>query len=154
MDMEIIAYEMQYDKEVVEMTNISCIPFEQKYFENYKSIYNECFYDMRKSLDIEPYNFLEEYKQLAGKECDIFLFIENDVLIGSIACYGNEIDDLIVNEAYQNNGYGKKLLLWAMQQIRNNNNESIILHVAEWNEKAVRLYKNVGFEIINIEKVR
>ncbi len=150
--MEIIAYEMQYDKEFVEMTNISCIPFEQKYFENYKSIYNECFYDMRKSLDIEPYNFLEEYKQLAGKECDIFLLMKKGVLIGSVACYGNEIDDLIVNREHQNQGYGKQLLLWAMKQIRNKNNEPIILHVAEWNQKAVKMYKTVGFEITKIEK--
>jgi len=30
----------------------------------------------------------------------------------------------------------------------------IILHVARWNEKATKLYKIIGFEVINIEEIR
>ena len=59
--MEIIAYEMKYVKYDIEKSNILCIPFEQKYFQQYMKIYNTCFYEMRKSLAIEPYNFLNDY---------------------------------------------------------------------------------------------
>lgn len=31
--------------------------------------------------------------------------------------------------------------------------ESILLHVAEWNKKAIKLYENYGFKIIKTEKV-
>ena len=55
--MEIIAYEMKYVKDNIEKSNIVCIPFGQKYFQQYMKIYNACFYEMRKSLDIKPYNF-------------------------------------------------------------------------------------------------
>jgi len=34
------------------------------------------------------------------------------------------------------------------------NNEPITLHVAKWNNDALMLYKKVGFEIANVEKVR
>lgn len=78
----------------------------------------------------------------------------NEEIIGSIACYGNEIDDLIVNKKYQHKGYGKQLLLWGMQCIRKKNTEPIVLHVAEWNKNALLLYKKNGFEITNIEKIR
>ena len=61
---EVIAYEMNYDKAFVEQSTISCIPFEIQYFEQYKTIYNECFFDMRKALDIEPYNYLNDYEQI------------------------------------------------------------------------------------------
>jgi len=75
-------------------------------------------------------------------------------MIGSVACYGNDIDDLIVNKKFQHRGYGKKLLLWGMQHIRERNNEPITLHVAKWNNNALMLYKEAGFEITKVEKIR
>ncbi|MBR3900411.1 MAG: GNAT family N-acetyltransferase [Ruminococcus sp.] len=152
--MEIIAYKMQYVNDSVEKSDIVCIPFEREFFEDYMGIYNECFYEMRKSLDIQPYNFLNDYKQIVDKFKDIYLLINQGEIIGSIACYGNEIDDLIVNKKFQHKGYGRLLLLWGMQHIREKSNEPITLHVAEWNNNALMLYQKVGFEIANVEKVR
>lgn len=152
--MEIIAYEMKYVRDDIEKSNILCIPFEKKYFQQYMKIYNACFYEMRKTLDIEPYNFLSDYKQISEKSRDIFLLVSKEEMIGSVACYGNEIDDLIVNKKFQNKGYGKQLLLWGMNHIRQKSDEPILLHVAKWNEKALMLYEKVGFAITNIEKVR
>lgn len=139
--MEIIAYEMRFQKDIIEQSNISCVSFEEKYFSTYMHIYNECFYEMRKTLNIEPYNFLNNYEQIKEKSKDIYLLVENEEIIGSIACYGNEIDDLIVNKKFQHKGYGKQLLLWGMQCIRKKNTEPIVLHVAEWNKNALLLYK-------------
>ena len=152
--MEVIAYEMNYDKASVEQSAVTCIPFEMQYFEQYKSIYNECFYDMRKALEIEPYNFLNDFGQIREKADDIYLLMKDSEIIGSVACYGNEIDDLIINKKYQKRGYGKQLLLWGMQQIRKKNADPITLHVAEWNRNALRLYNKVGFEVIHCERVR
>ena len=152
--MEILAYEMQFHKETIESTSIQCIPFDKLFFHKYMKIYNECFYEMRKTLNIEPYNFLNNYEQIKEKSKDIYLLVENEEIIGSIACYGNEIDDLIVNKKFQHKGYGKQLLLWGMQCIRKKNTEPIVLHVAEWNKNALLLYKKNGFVITNIEKIR
>ena len=138
---------MKYINALVEQSNIVCIPFEKKYFQEYMRIYNECFFEMRKALDIHPYNFLNAYEQIAEKVEDIYLLVDRGELIGSIACYGNEIDDLIVNKKFQHRGHGKQLLLWGMQCIREKSNEPITLHVAEWNENALMLYKKIGFEI-------
>ena len=55
---------MKYVKDDIEKNNILCIPFEKKYFQQYMKIYNDCFYEMRKALDIEPYNFLNDYEQI------------------------------------------------------------------------------------------
>lgn len=152
--MEIIAYEMKYSREDIEKCDITCIPFEQKYFQEYMKIYNACFYEMREVLDIKPYNFLSNYEQIDEKSKDIFLLVIDGEIIGSVACYGSEIDDLIVNKRFQNKGYGKQLLLWGMNYIRQNSQQPISLHVAKWNEKALKLYDKVGFVITNVEKVR
>ncbi len=116
--MEIIAYEMKYEKDPIEKSDIKCIPFSQKYFQQYMKIYNACFYEMRKSLDIKPYDFLSDYEQIREKSKDIFLLISETEIIGSVACYGSEIDDLIVNRKFQHKGYGKQLLLWGMNLFR------------------------------------
>lgn len=98
---------------------------------------------MRKTLDIEPYNFLSDYKQISEKSRGIFLLVGKEEMIGSVACYGNEIDDLIVDQKIQNKGYGKQLLLWGMNHIRPKSDEPILLHVVKWNEKDLMLYEKV-----------
>ena len=152
--MEIFAYEMKYYNDSIEKSDIVPISFEAEFFREYMRIYNECFYEMRKALDVKPYNFLKEYNQIADKVKDIYLLVKHGEIIGSIACYGNEIDDLIVNKKFQHKGYGKQLLLWGMQHIREKSNAPITLHVAKWNKNAIMLYKKAGFEIANVEKVR
>ena len=145
--MGLIAYDMQYGNAHVPPSGIACMPFEEVFFQEYMRIYNECFYKIRKALNIQPYHFLHDYKQITDKVQDIYLLIDQGEIIGSVACYGNEIDDLIVNPKYQHKGHGKQLLLWAMQHIRERSNDPITLHVAEWNHDALMLYKKVGFKV-------
>lgn len=151
--MEIIAYEMEYIGGKVQ-SDIELITFREEYFEEYKNIYNECFYDMRKALDIKPYYFYSSMEELKDKKERIFILKENNELIGSVAILDNGIDDLIVNKKYQGKGYGKKLLLYAINKMQNLKIEKITLHVAKWSEKALKLYENNGFKCVNIEKAR
>lgn len=150
--MQFTTYEMKADIAKIESNvSIHCIPFEERFFEEYKKMYNESFWEMRKSLDIKPYDFLSDYAQIRDKIEDIFILVDNGELVGSVACYGNEIDDLFVGKQFQGKGIGKQLLLWGMNYIRIKYNSSIHLHVAEWNKKAVMLYRSVGFTIVKTE---
>lgn len=151
---EILAYEMQYKGNGILFTDVKLIPFQKKYYSEYESIYNECFYDMRKALEVEPYNFYSDFGQVEDKMKDIFLFLQDEIIVGSVACYGNEIDDLVVNKKYQNNGVGQKLLFWAINHIRMYSERPIIIHVAKWNEKALSIYQRNGFIITKTEKIR
>lgn len=54
---EIIAYEMLYNKALKYQNDIICVPFQKEYCNEYMKIYNECFYKMRKALEVEPINF-------------------------------------------------------------------------------------------------
>lgn len=150
---EIIAYEMQYIGGKVE-SDLILSPFSAEYYPVYEKIYNDCFYDMRKALNVKPYHFYSSIEQLSGKKDNIFLWIENEKLIGSVACYGNEIDDLIVSKQYQGQGYGKHLLLWAIHYLQNMNDLPIMLHVAKWNIKALNMYEKNNFRCIRQEKIR
>ena len=150
--MQFTVYEMQTNIAKIEAeTDIDCIRFAEHFFEEYKRIYNECFYEMRKSLGIKPVCFLSDFTQIQEKSINIFLLTDSDRLVGSVACYGNEVDDLFVDKKYQGRGIGRQLLLWAMKYIRSKNNLPIVLHVAACNKIAVGLYKSVGFTITKSE---
>ena len=151
---KIIAYEMIYNKALKYQNDIICVPFQKEYWNEYMKIYNECFYKMRKALEVEPINFYYDYSQIKDKINDIFLFLQNGVMVGAVSCYENEIDDLIVEQSFQGQGIGQKLLLWGMNHIREQGYEEIILHVAEWNQNAVKLYLKNGFSIVKRERVR
>ena len=151
---QIIAYEMIYNKALKYQNDIICVPFQKEYWNEYMKIYNECFYKMRKALEVEPINFYYDYAQIKDKIKDIFLYLQNGVIIGAVSCYENEIDDLIVEQSFQGQGIGQKLLLWGMNHIKEQGYEEIILHVAEWNQNAVKLYLKNGFSIVKRERVR
>ncbi len=151
---EIIAYEMLYNKALKYQNDIICVPFQKEYWNEYMKIYNECFYKMRKALEVEPINFYYDYSQIKDKIKDIFLYLQNGAIIGAVSCYENELDDLIVEKSFQGQGLGQKLLFWGINHIKEQGYEEIILHVAEWNQNAVKLYLKNGFRIKKREKVR
>lgn len=151
---EIIAYEMIYNKALKYQNDIICVPFQKEYWNEYMKIYNECFYKMRKALEVEPINFYYDYSQIKDKIKDIFLYLQSGVIKGAVSCYENELDDLIVEQSLQGQGIGQKLLLWGVNHIKEQGYEEIILHVAEWNPNAVKLYLKNGFSIKKREKMR
>ncbi|MBP5414863.1 MAG: GNAT family N-acetyltransferase [Lachnospiraceae bacterium] len=141
-----LAFEMEYLHPTYERTKISMVPYSSEYKEEFKRIYNECYHEMRQALGIEPFDFIEDDSFFESGMDKVYLLIKDRTLVGSVALKGNEIDDLIVNTKYQNKGYGKQILLWAIEHI---DSDRIVLHVAKWNKKAVRLYQKSGFRIIN-----
>ena len=143
---------MQYVGGIIE-SNLDLIPFDDRFYDVYETIYNECFFEMRNALDVKPYDFYHSIDQLEDKKQNIFLLMKENELIGSVTCFYNEIDDLIVNKKYQGHGYGKKLLMFAINYIQKENSIPITLHVAEWNQKAVSLYKKCGFECTQVEEI-
>ena len=151
-------YEMCCDKGDFPASDIECIPFSNSVFEQYKEqyekAYNEAFFPMRKALNIKPYEWFSNGGAKLIVKPDVYVLIENNNLIGSVGCYRNEVDDLFVNPSYMKNGYGRKLLVWAMNHIKEQGHKKIVLHVAEWNEAAIKMYLNEGFIITGKETIK
>ncbi len=147
------AYTMQYTGDTPVIDSIPVRPFREEDYAQYERVYNACFYEMRKALEIKPYNFYSDIEQIRDKMANIFLLMMGETLVGSVACYGTEIDDLIVRKEFRNKGYGKTLLLWAVAHIRTYSDEPITLHVAEWNQGAIKLYQQNGFVVTRKERI-
>ena len=113
-------------------------------------MYNACYHEMREALGIKPYDFIRDDSFFEQGMDKVYLLKKDDELIGSVALKGEEIDDLLVDKKYQGKGYGKQILLW---EIENIDSGKIILHVAQWNEKATALYEKTGFEITKVLEI-
>ena len=154
-----LAYKMEYLNPINEKTSVSLIPYSAEYQEQYKKIYNQCYHEMREALDIKPYDFIQDNTFFESGMENVFLLIDTNLdedsekneIIGSVALKEEEIDDLIVNPKFQGQGYGKQILLWALENYKAKN---IVLHVAGWNEKAINLYKKTGFEITETIEIK
>ena len=151
--MTFYAYEMTLGADALPRPSIACSPLTESLFPIYKRVYNDCFRPMRQALALEPVDYFQSFDQIARDAKDIFLLTEGDALIGSVSCFGNELDGLIVAETFRGRGYGRQLLLWGVEHIRQRSGDPVTLHVAAWNRKAMRLYRSAGFRVSNIEKV-
>lgn len=141
------AVTMVYDRKDVPGSRIECIPFDARFSEEYRAAYNEAFRPMREALDIKPYNWYKDSDDLSGKAGDTFLLADDNGLIGAVSCIGTEIDDLFVCRGRQGKGLGRALLCWGMEHIRAHSDAPITLHSAEWNTRAVKLYRETGFAV-------
>ena len=141
-----LAYEMKYLHPVSEKTSIQMVRYSAEYQNAYKQLYNDCYHKMREELDIQPYDFIQDDSFFESGMENVYLLINNNRMIGSVKIHNAEIDDLIVNCDCQGLGYGRQILLWALEHIKT---EPIVLHVAAWNKKAISLYKKTGFETVS-----
>lgn len=119
-------------------------------YEQYARIYNEAFAPLRTALGIEPIYCCEDRKTLLDKKEHLFVLEDGGRIVGSVGIFGGEIDDLVVDEAQRNKGYGKTMLLFAISKLQD---EGITLHVVDWNQGALRLYQRNGFEIEKTEHI-
>lgn len=151
--MEIIAHTMTYRGNAVS-SPLKLRNYADKDYEEYARICNSCFSEMRKALEITPLDCCESREKLLQKKSQIFIFEADGKLVGSVALYDNEIDDLFVDEAFQGKGYGRALLEFAVSTLQNQDKSPIILHVADRNQKAIKMYLNFGFQITATEAIR
>ena len=145
--MSFYVFEMVYTGGSIPAKSAALIPLSEPFFEQYRQIYNACFYEMRRALGIEPYHVYSDSAQFSDRKDRIFLLTDGETVLGSVGCCGTEIDDLIVNPQYQGRGYGRLLLVQAINMIRSRTDAPVTLHVAEWNRTAVQLYTETGFTV-------
>lgn len=149
--MKIIAHTMEYRGGSIvsplRLRNYSAFDYEE-----YKRIYEECFRDMRTALQRFPVDCCDSKEELEHKKDKIYILEIDGKLVGSVAIYDNEIDDLIVGKSYQRADYGEALLQFAISHMQSNNISPIVLHVADWNQGAIKMYMKNGFAIVKTEE--
>ena len=139
-------YLMRYAGGTVEST-LPVIPYQEQYYEQYRELYHRCYRAMRTALERHPIDCCDSREELNLRQEEIFLLTEGETIIGSVWIHGNEIDDLLVSPDFQHQGYGGKLLNFAISRMQKQKIEDIQLHVVDWNRTALHLYRKSGFII-------
>ena len=73
-------------------------------------------------------------------------------VVYSIMYERSEIIDIIVDSNYRTKGYGKKMLLKVIEDVRKNDCENVTLEVKKDNQVAIDFYYSLGFKIIGCIK--
>ena len=92
-------------------------------------MYNGCFLAMRTALELQPAECCAGREELARRRSEIWILEISGTLAGSVAVYGNEIDDLVVKGEFQGRGLGMGLLQWALALLESEGRGPAVLHV-------------------------
>ena len=150
--MSITVHTMEYRGGIL-LPDLSLRCYEDRDYARYRHIYDACFRPMRAALGRLPLDCCAGREELLRKREQIFMLEDGEELLGSVAIVENEIDDLIVAEEFRGKGYGTVLLRFAVSRMQRMGISPILLHVADWNQGALRLYLENGFQIVKTEKV-
>ena len=122
---------------------------------------------MRKMIykDVDPMNY-DEFKTELSNSNNIYLVAELENEIVGI-CFSNikeisnnkimkdrkflHIENICIDKKHQKKGIGKKLYNQIIQLAKEKNIKNIELMVWEFNENAIKFYKNLGMSIKNLK---
>lgn len=156
-------YRFCYDGHKFNDPNLCAIKYEDRYYEDKIKLESEAFAVLREANDIKPYNWylgaskeaLEINRKRTLKNRDyIYLFFEGIEMVGASMVKDAEVDLLFVNIKYQGKGYGKKILEFAVNKGLEQNSSMVNLTALASNEKALKLYTNVGFKVVQAQDCR
>ncbi len=140
---------MIYNDELLPTPSTLFEPYEDKYYESYYELLGDAFYDMRKSIGAEPYRLMPNGNRDEMFESETFLAINSqDKPIAAVTIeMGNHIDNLAVLPEAQNLGFGRQLAMFATNRCLMSPQGYAELDVLSTNEKAIGLYKSLGYKI-------
>lgn len=128
-------------------------PYQEDRFDDYIRVLSS-FAPMREALNLEPYDWYAENLGEAKKkfekhasDSNFYSYSQDGQIVAVIMMDKNEIDTIAVHKAYQKQGIGEKLLRTGMEILRHRGMESQVLSVMAINEKAIELYRKVGFQV-------
>lgn len=115
----------------------------------------EEIYNLSKTLETTfKKETLAEY--INSKETNYIFVVELEKIVGFIIVWENDFNgqiiDLVVEENFQNKGYGKMLLNQGIEFLKAKGVKTISLEVAQKNFKAKKLYESCGFKMVKTIK--
>ena len=111
----------------------------------------------------EGYRTKEYIESIINDKNTVFMVLEEESkIIGFIYAYKETkgtlpfhkkrkyivIDNIVIDENHQNNGYGQQLLHFMIEYAKKKKYNDIMLNVYCFNEKAIGLYEKYGFKTL------
>ncbi|MGE6597560.1 GNAT family N-acetyltransferase [Bacillus proteolyticus] len=136
-------------------TDITFIKYEDRFFNQFVKMVQECYYELHERNDMKPYlapeDSIKKYK--LNNESNVYVVFKNEQLVASVTVGEGTIENLMVAQSHQGNGYGRKALQFGMNKLLEDGYEDIRLCYIEGNESAEKLYNSVGFKPLHNTQV-
>ncbi|MCX2826220.1 GNAT family N-acetyltransferase [Bacillus pseudomycoides] len=135
--------------------DIELIKYEDRFFDQFVKMVQECYYELYEKNDIKPYLAPEDgvKKYKLNNKNNVYLVLENEQIVASVTTGEGILDNLMVVPSYQGNGYGRKALQFGMNEMLEEGYEEIRICFLEGNESAERLYTSLGFKPLHNTQV-
>ncbi|CAI8708809.1 MULTISPECIES: GNAT family N-acetyltransferase [Bacillus] len=135
--------------------DIELIKYEDRFFDQFVKMVQECYYELHEKNDIKPYLAPEDgvKKYKLNNKNNVYLVLENEQIVASVTTGEGILDNLMVVPSYQGNGYGRKALQFGMNEMLEEGYEEIRICFLEGNESAERLYTSLGFKPLHNTQV-
>ena len=127
-------------------------PYNDADFDTWTRVINECFYPMRKAIDVRPHVIfdagdLATRQRLRGTTNENILFYDGDQLVGVAGIVGSEIDPIAVVESQRRKGYGRRITAYCTNRVLARGISPVNLTVTTWNTAARRMYEEAGYRL-------
>lgn len=145
--MEVLVHEMKYYGERVYSDLVTTL-YQDADYDEIRALSCEAFYELSVTTKLDPNSYFTP-AEMKEKQDDIHILRIQNEMVGSVEIHDNIIDHLIVKKKYQHQGYGIKLLQYALMKLQEKHIQDITLYVADLNQGALALYLNQSFKIVN-----
>ncbi len=146
---------MGYDGPNLPGIGLDVIPYCEDLFDDYVRLTNEGFLELRQVNDIHPYecypagfDAAAERKELQGSADSIYFFQHNGDIVGMVTLGSNYIDNLVVDKRHQRKGYGRQIMQFSINRLRERGVQRVVLGVVDTNTEARRLYESMDFTLV------
>ncbi|WP_410984690.1 GNAT family N-acetyltransferase [Bacillus cereus] len=147
--------ELVYKGGAFPKSDIEFIKYEDRFFDQFVKMIQECYYELHEKNDIKPYLAPEDgvktYK--LNNEHNVYLMLEDEQIVASVTTGEGILDNLMVAPSHQGKGYGRKALQFGMNEMLEEGYEEIRICFLEGNESAERLYTSSGFKSLHNTQV-
>lgn len=147
--------EFVYKGDAFPKPDIKLIPYEDRFFEQFAKLVQECYYELHEKYDMKPYlapkDSVKKYK--LNNKNNVYLLLENEQIVASVTTGEGILENVMVDPSYQGNGYGRKALQFGMNEMLEKGYEEIRICFIEGNESAENLYTSLGFKPLHHTQV-
>ena len=143
--------------------DLTVIDYSDEYFEEKIQLESEAFEEVRRANNITPYNWytgasekgIASLREMTRNNSDyIKLYKSGDVLVGASQVKEREIELIFTAKAFQGKGYGSQILRDAIVRGQQQGNGEVFLNVIAQNEKALKLYLDNQFRLVQSQDCR
>lgn len=127
-------------------------PYSDADFDTWVRVINECFYPMRKAIDVRPHVIFDAgnpatRQRLRDTTNENILFYDGDQLVGVAGIVGSEIDPIAVVTDQRRKGYGRRITAYCTNRVLARGMSPVNLTVTTWNTAARRMYEEAGYRV-------